>query len=54
KRRGDQYVKIIVEIPKKMNDEQKKILLEFAKLSGEDLEKIGEKGIFDKIKDAFG
>jgi len=54
KRRGDQYVKIIVEIPKKMNDEQKKLLLEFAKLSGEDLEKIGEKGIFDKIKDAFG
>ena len=53
-RRGDQYVKIIVEIPKKMNDEQKKLLLEFAKLSGEDLEKIGEKGIFDKIKDAFG
>lgn len=54
KHRGDQYVKIIVEIPKKMNDEQKKLLLEFAKLSGEDLEKIGEKGIFDKIKDAFG
>ena len=54
KHRGDQYVKIIVEIPKKMNDEQKKLLLEFAKLNGEDLEKIGEKGIFDKIKDAFG
>ena len=52
--RGDQYIKITVNIPKKMNDEQKKLLLEFAKLSGEDIEKLGEKGIFAKIKDAFG
>jgi len=52
--RGNQYVKIIVEIPKKMNDKQKNLLLEYARLSGEDLEKLGEKGIFDKIKNAFG
>ncbi len=54
KQRGDQYVKIIVEIPKKINDEQRNLLLKYAKLSGEDLEKLGEKGIFAKIKDAFG
>ncbi len=54
KQRGNQYIKIKVEVPKKMNDEQKKLLLEFAKLSGEDLEILGEKGIFDKIKNAFG
>ncbi len=52
--RGNQYVKIIVEIPKKMTDKQKNILLEFARSSGEDLEKLGEKGIFAKIKNAFG
>jgi len=54
KQRGDEYVKIIVETPKRMNNEQKKLLLEFAKLSGEDLNTIGEKDIFDKIKNAFG
>jgi molecular chaperone DnaJ len=54
KQRGDEYVKLIVETPKRMSDEQKKLLLEFAKLSGEDINTIGEKGIFDKIKNAFG
>jgi molecular chaperone DnaJ len=53
KQRGDEYVKIIVETPQRMSDEQKKLLLEFAKLSGEDINTIGEKGIFDKIKNAF-
>jgi len=52
--RGDQYIKITIDIPKKMSDEQKNLLLEFAKLSGEDIEKLGEKGIFAKIKNAFG
>ncbi len=52
--RGNQYVKIILEIPKKMNDQQRNLLLEYAKISGEDLEKLGEKGIFTKIKNAFG
>ncbi|MEN3189422.1 MAG: molecular chaperone DnaJ [Atribacterota bacterium] len=53
KQRGDQYVKIMVEIPQKLSNEQKRLLLEFAKLSGEDLNTIGEKGIFDKIKNVF-
>jgi len=52
--RGNQYIKIIVEIPKKMNDKQRNLLLEYAKISGEDLEKLGEKGFFSKIKNAFG
>jgi len=52
--RGNQYIKIMVEIPKKLNDKQRNILVEYAKLSGEDIEKLGEKGIFAKIKDAFG
>jgi molecular chaperone DnaJ len=37
-----------------MNDKQRNLLLEYAKLSSEDLEKLGEKGIFSKIKNAFG
>jgi molecular chaperone DnaJ len=52
--RGNQYIKITVDIPKNINDEQKILLLEFAKLSGEDIKKLGEKGIFAKIKNAFG
>ena len=53
KHRGDEYVKVIVQIPKNMNQKQKNLLYEFAKLDGEDMDKIGEKGFFDKIKDAF-
>lgn len=52
--RGNQFVKIKVEIPKKMNEQQRDLLLEYAKLDGEDLEKLGEKSIFSKIKNAFG
>lgn len=52
--RGNLYIKIIVEIPKKMNDKQRNILLEYAKLNGEDLDKLGEKGIFAKMKNALG
>lgn len=52
--RGNQYVKIILEVPKKLNDQQRNLLLEYAKLSGEDLEKLGDKSIFSKIKNAFG
>ena len=52
--RGNQYIKIKVEVPKKINEKQKNILLEYAKSNGEDLETLGEKGIFEKIKKAFG
>ena len=52
--RGNQYIKIKVEVPKKINEKQKNILLEYAKLNGEDLDTLGEKGIFEKIKKAFG
>lgn len=51
--RGNEYVKIVVKIPNKMSHRQKKLLFEYAKLDGENMEKIGEKGFFDKIKDAF-
>ncbi len=50
--RGDQYVKIIVETPRNLNDEQKEMLREFGKTMGEDVHG-KQKGFFDKIKDMF-
>lgn len=51
--RGDQFVKVIVEVPKKLNDKQKEMLREFADVSGDDTHE-QRKGFFDKMKDAFG
>lgn len=50
--KGDQYVRVKVEVPKKLNEKQKSILMQFAQECGEihDNEK---KGFFDKIKDSF-
>jgi len=51
--RGDFYFKVEVEVPKKLSEKQKQLLLEFAKESGGN---IGEskKRFFNKVKDAFG
>ncbi|MCX9013503.1 MAG: molecular chaperone DnaJ [Candidatus Methanoperedens sp.] len=46
--KGDQNVKIRVDVPVKLNDKQKELLREFAEISGE---KIKGKGIFEKMKD---
>ncbi|MDD5473768.1 MAG: molecular chaperone DnaJ [Candidatus Methanoperedens sp.] len=46
--KGDQLVKIKVEVPTKLNDKQKQILREFAEISGE---KSRSKGIFDKVRE---
>lgn len=35
--RGDQYVKVVVDTPKKLNDKQKELLREFAKSCGEEV-----------------
>lgn len=52
--RGDQHVKIIVNVPKNLTPRQKEILKEFARESGEDISTLDHKGIFGKFKDAFG
>lgn len=46
--RGDQYVRVNVVIPTKLNDKQRDALKVFANSMGED---IAGKGLFDKIKD---
>lgn len=51
--RGDQYVKVVVETPTKLNDEQKDILKQFAEVMGEDVHE-QRKSFFDKVKDVFG
>lgn len=50
--RGDQYVTVKVEVPKKLNDEQRKALKKFAELSGDDYHE-QRKSWFDKVKEAF-
>ncbi len=44
--KGDQLVKIRVEVPTKLNEKQRQLLREFAEISGE---KSKGKGIFDKV-----
>ena len=49
--RGDQIISIKVVIPKNLNDKQKDLLREFAKISGETITE--EKGFFEKMRDKF-
>jgi molecular chaperone DnaJ len=51
--RGDQYIKVNIEVPKKLNDKQKAILREFAEVSGDDVHE-QRKSFFDKMKDVLG
>ncbi len=50
--RGDQMVVIEVEVPKKINEKQKELLQEFAKISGVRLN--SNKGFVGRLKDVFG
>lgn len=45
---GDLYVKVNIEVPKRLNDKQKELLREFDEITGK-----RNKNIFDKMKDAF-
>lgn len=51
--RGDQYIKVEIDVPKKLNEKQKAILKEFADISGDDIHD-QRKGFFEKMKDALG
>jgi len=50
--RGDQYVNIIVDVPKSLNEKQKEALKLFMEASGESKEE-GKKSFVNKIKDTF-
>jgi molecular chaperone DnaJ len=51
--RGDQYVKVFVEVPKNLSDKQKELLKKFSELENEDTHE-KKKGFFEKMKSAFG
>ena len=50
--RGNLYVTVTVVIPKKLNAKQKKLLNEFAEVSGEEIKRV-DKGLKDKFKEVF-
>ena len=51
--KGDQYVRVKIDVPKKLTDKQKTILEQFAVEMGEKQDKDDKKGFFGKVKDAF-
>lgn len=50
--RGDQYVRVEIEVPSKVSAEEKKLLVELAMLRGEKVQ-TRKKAFFDKLKDSF-
>ncbi|GAQ94720.1 molecular chaperone DnaJ [Thermodesulfovibrio aggregans] len=50
--KGDQIVTVYIDVPKKLNERQRELLEEFAKVSGEEIKKTS-KGLKEKIKDIF-
>ncbi|MEG1887066.1 MAG: molecular chaperone DnaJ, partial [Oscillospiraceae bacterium] len=50
--KGDQYVKVTVEVPKNLNSKQKELLQQFESETGEGNYK-NRKGFFDKLKNMF-
>lgn len=50
--RGDQIVRVRVEIPKKLTAEQKEVLHEFAKVSGEE-QPAGSRSFFERVRDTL-
>ncbi len=52
--KGDQLVKIKVEVPRRLNAKQKNILQEFAQVSGLDISASHEKSFIHRVKDTLG
>ena len=51
--RGDQLVRIFVEVPTKLTDRQRELLEQFADATGTDVSPVA-KGFMDKLRDLFG
>lgn len=50
--RGDQYVKVIVDVPKNLNERQKEALIAFMEASGESIDK-NSKDVKENVKESF-
>ena len=51
--RGDQLVRVSIEVPRKLTARQRELLEEFARAGGEEVSPLA-KGFFDKVKEMFG
>lgn len=51
--RGDQYVTVVVEVPKELTDKQKELLKEFDRTFGHEIKDGKKKKWYDKVKDVF-
>jgi molecular chaperone DnaJ len=51
--RGDLYVKVVVETPTKLNERQRELLEEFARISGDEVHPI-TRNFLEKFKEVFG
>ena len=49
--RGDQYVRVVIEVPKSISKRQEELIREYAKIEEE---KRGNKGLFERLKDYLG
>lgn len=52
--RGDQYFKVVIDVPRKLNDKQKQLLKQFADEIGEEDFHEQRKSFLDKMKEKFG
>lgn len=50
--KGDQFVKVVVEVPKKLSEKQKEVIRQFAEESGEEVYE-QRKSFFKKVKDVL-
>jgi DnaJ-class molecular chaperone with C-terminal Zn finger domain len=51
--RGDQRILVNVLVPRRLNDEQRRLLHEFDEQADEDTYEKAESGLFDKLRSAF-
>ena len=52
--KGDQYVKVTIEVPKNLTDKQKELLRQFDETTSDGANYEKRRGFFNKLKDAFG
>jgi len=52
--RGDQFVRVNIEVPKRLNQKQKELLVQFGDMTSGKEHHEQHKTFFDKMKDAFG
>ena len=50
---GDQYVKVMIQVPTNLNSEQRRLLEEFARISGETAGSTDNPSFSEKIRKAF-